>query len=141
MKTYDPSQVIVIWGPIIFSGLTDDGDAITAEHDEDHATKKVGLGGEVARAMNMNRCGGVSVRLMATSMTNDELSAAAAVDRLDRSAVFPLTIKDLSGLTVFFTKSAWIKKIPQLTYAKEIGVREWPFDCGQIDTFIGGIIG
>ena len=34
-----------------------------------------------------------------------------------------------------------IKKIPTLTYAKEIGVREWPFDCGQIDTFIGGIDG
>lgn len=141
MKTYDPSQVIVTWGPIIFSGFTDDGDAISAEHDEDHATKKVGLDGEVARAMNMNRCGGATIRLMATSMTNNGLSLAAAQDRLDRSAVYPLTVKDLSGETLFFTSRAWIKKTPAITYAKEIAVREWPFDCGQIDTFIGGIDG
>lgn len=139
MKTYDPNTVIVIWGAIIFSGFTDDGDAISAEHDEDHATKKVGLQGEVARAMNLNRCGSANFRLMATSMTNDLLSVAATQDRLDRSGVYPLTIKDLSGNTVFFTESAWIKKTPQITYSKEIGVREWPFDCGQIDTFLGGI--
>lgn len=139
MKTYDPSQVIVTWGPIIFEGFTDDGDAISAEHDEDHATKKVGLQGEVARAINLNRTGGASFRLMATSMTNNKLSLAAIQDRLDRSAVYPLTIKDLSGATVFFTSQAWIKKTPAITFSKEIAVREWPFDCGQIDTIVGGI--
>lgn len=141
MKTYDPRQVIVIWGAIIFSGFTDDGDAISAEYDEDHATKKVGLDGQVARAMNLNRTGSCTLRLMATSMCNALMSAAANLDLADRSAVLPLTIKDLSGTTLVFTKDAWIKKTPGPAYGKEIGVREWVLDCGQFDTFIGGVDG
>lgn len=139
-KTYDPKQVIAIWGAVIFTGLVDDGDAIAIEYDEDHVTKKVGLDGEVARAMSANRTGKITVRLMATSMVNDALSAAAVLDQTDRSAVFPFTIKDLSGLTLVFTSSAWIMKTPGPSYGKEIGTREWVFDCAQMDSFVGGII-
>ena len=139
-KTYDPKRVIAIWGAITFTGLVDDGEAISVEYDEDHVTKKVGLDGEVARAMSANRTGKITVRLMATSMSNDLLSAAAVLDQVDRSADFPFTIKELSGRTLVFTSSAWIMKTPGPSYGKEIGTREWVFDCAQMDAFVGGII-
>ena len=140
-NTYDPKLVTVVWGAIIFSGFVDDGDAISVEYDEEHATKKVGLDGQVARAMNANRTGKCTVRLMATSITNDLLSAAAAQDNIDRSAVYPLIVKDLSNLTVVFAKDAWINKTPGPAFSKDIGVREWVLDCGQMDVFNSGNAG
>lgn len=139
MKTYDPKQVLVIWGAIIWQGFAEDGEAIQLEYDEDHSTKKVGLDGEVARAMNGNRTGKFTGRLMATSMTNDLLSAAAILDSETRTAVYPLTVKDLSGNTLAFSDKAWIMKTPGPAYGKEIGVREWVLDTAQLTLFNGGI--
>lgn len=138
MKTYDPNLVTVVWGAHIVTGLAEDGDAISAVHDEDQASKRVGLTGEVARAMNHNRTGKVTLRLLQTALSNAFFSAAFAQDRLDRSAAYPLLIKDLSGTTLFFTSSAWIMKPADLTFGKDVGTREWTFDTAQIDLFIGG---
>jgi hypothetical protein len=139
MKTYDPKQVIAVWGTIMLQGFTDDGDAISVAYDEDHVTKKVGLDGEVARAMNGNRTGKITLRFMATSMTNDLLSAAAAADPITRTSVYPFTLKDLSGNTLVLTDKAWVLKSPGPAYGKEVGVREWVLDTAQMTVVNGGI--
>lgn len=140
-KTYDPGKVICIWGAITFVGFVEDGDAISVAYDEDHVTKRVGLTGEVVRSINRNRTGKVTLRLLASSMSNDLMSAAANLDRLDGSAVFPFLLKDLSGLTLIATPEAWIMKTPGPAFGKEIGTREWVLDCGQLEMFNGGILG
>lgn len=140
-KTYNGKKVAVIWGAIIFQGLAQDGDAISVTFDEDHVTKAVGMDGEVARAMNANRTGKITVRLMATSLTNQLLSAAKELDAASGTAYYPLTVKDASGLDIHFAKEAWILKTPDSSYSKEIGIREWVFDCGQLISNPGGISG
>lgn len=140
-KTYNGKKVAVIWGTIIFQGLAQDGDAISVAYDEDHVTKDVGLDGEVAWAMNANRTGKITVRLMATSLTNQLLSAAKELDALNGTAVYPFIVKDASGLDIHFAKESRILKTPDSSYSKEIGVREWVFDCGQLISNPGGISG
>lgn len=137
VRTYDPKKVLVIIGGVPMSGFSD-GDFIKAVRDEDAFMKKVGVDGETSRAKNNNRSGSLTLTLMQTSLSNDVLSGFAAADELASAGVVPVLIKDLSGTTTFFSSDAWIKKMPEGGFGKEVGTREWVLDTTAIDAFIGG---
>lgn len=137
VKTYDPALIVGQWGGIIFSGYQD-GEFIKASRDEDTFKKYVGTDGEVSRVRSRNKTGTVTLTLAQTSMANDEIAAQAEEDELTGLIVAPLTIKDLSGATLFFSPDAWVKKPAEVAYGKEIGPREWVFDCGSVEVFVGG---
>lgn len=137
MRTYDPAQIVVQFGPIIMSGYQD-GTFVKAGRDGDTFTKYVGVDGEVSRGRNRNKAGNAALTLAQTSATNDLLSSVQEVDELTGAGVYPFTIKDLNGTTLFFSPEAWIKKPPDTEYGKEIGPREWLFDTGKVETFTGG---
>ena len=139
VKLYDPASVIVAFGPNELSGFAE-GTMVRVERDEDTFTKKVGVDGECTRTRNMNRCGSVSVMLMATSSSNLVLSALHNADELASNgvSVLPLIIKDNAGYSLHVAKEAWIRKPPASEHAKEAPEREWVFDTGPMTTVEGG---
>lgn len=137
MRTYDPAQIVVQFGPIVASGFQD-GSFIKASRDADTFTKYVGTDGETSRARSRNKSGSAELTLAQTSLTNDLLSGVAEVDEMTGFGVYPLTIKDLNGTTLLFAPEAWIRKSPENEFGKEIGPRAWVFDTGSMDVFTGG---
>lgn len=137
MRTYDPAQIVIQWGPIIASGYQD-GSFAKASRDADTFAKYVGTDGEVSRARSRNRAGSVEITLAQTSLTNDLLSQEQEVDELTGLGVYPLTVKDLNGTTLVYAPEAWLKKPAEVEYGKEIGPRVWTFDTGSMDVFVGG---
>jgi hypothetical protein len=137
MRTYDPAQIVIQFGPYILSGYQD-GTFVKAGRDGDTFTKYVGTDGEVSRARSRNKSGNVEVTLAQTSITNDLLSGVQELDELTGAGVYPFTIKDLNGTTLLFAPEAWIKKPADTEYGKEIGPRAWLFDTGKMETFTGG---
>lgn len=133
---YDPSQVVVTWGPNLISGFAE-GTFIAATRDEDGFFKKIGADGEVGRARNKNRGGSVTLTLLQTSLSNDTLSASQVADELTGLGTFPLLVKDLLGNTLLTAPNAWVKKRADAEFGKEISDREWILDCDQLLGVVG----
>jgi hypothetical protein len=137
--TYDPSKLIVTIGSVIVSGFGD-GDSIKAERYEDNYFLKVGLDGGVARARNSNKTGKIEITLLSTSGANDQLSGFFLSESLvvDGTPIAPFVIADTSGRTVLSATQGWLKKIPSVTFGKEVGTNVWVMDCADLTVFHGG---
>jgi len=134
---YDPKLFTIILAGKIIGGYADD-DFIEIERDEDMWTKKVGVDGEVTRAKSNNKAGKVTIRLMQSSSSNDDLTALMLADEVTNAGAGPLLCKDGSGRTAFFSDTAWIKKAAKATFKKGVNTYEWQIDTGVLDVYVGG---
>lgn len=138
VKTYDPKMVIVNFGALSISGYAD-GTFIRVARSGDAFAKRKGAAGDVER---INRNQGdfeVTLTLLQTSSTNAELSAILAADQVTNAGVFPLSITDTLGETLFFAPQAWIRKDPDWEDGDDLNSREWTFDTGIVlSNIVGG---
>ena len=138
VKTYNLGAVDVIFAGIPFEGFAD-GTVITVARNNPMSSDLVGGDGEGARAMSNDRSGSVTVVLMQTSATNLALSAIAKADEdSGGQGVFPLMVKDGSGLSVAQAETAWLEKIADAEYGRELTNRTWVIKTDNLDSVIGG---
>lgn len=137
VKTYDPKQVAVICGSKIISGYAD-GTFVVVERNEQAFNLKVGVDGEGARAKSNNKSGKITITLLQSSQSNDDLSAFAAADELTGEGVFPCTVKDSSGTTLCAAATAWVQKMANPEFSGEIGQRVWVIESDEVDMLVGG---
>ena len=137
VKTYDPKMIVITFGVIPISGYAE-GTFVRVNRSGDAFSKSKGAGGDVERINRSQGDCGVSRTLQQTAGTNAELSAALAADMATNAGVFPLTIKDLLGQTLFYAPQAWIRKDPEWEDGDELNAREWTFDTGIGSNFLGG---
>lgn len=135
--SFDPSQVIVAFAGSVLHGFAD-GPFIKASRHEDAFMLQVGADGEAARVRNKNKSGTCALTLQQTSVSNDVLSALAAADEAGGVGTGALLIKDLNGSTLLSAPVAWIKKVADVEFGKELGTREWTFETGEFVMFVGG---
>jgi Protein of unknown function (DUF3277) len=136
-KTYNSKKVLVSFAGKILTG-TMEGSFVTASRNNDSFTLAIGSDGEAARAANSDQSGTVTVTLMQTSPSNDDLANLMAQDELTNVGTGALFVKDASGRTLVSAVEAWIRKPADSEFAKEIGGREWTFETGRLDIFNGG---
>lgn len=137
VTTYDPKKNIVVFGGIEISGFAEDS-IIEIEPLGDGMKTVVGCDGESARSIDPNQNYKATIKLMATSASNDLLSAQYVADRESGSGMLPLIFKDLSGRTTFFAEQAWVTKLPKIAREKEVKSNEWVLETGPADVVIGG---
>lgn len=136
--TYDPKKNIIIYGGRQLTGFAED-DMITIKPLGDGMQIHSGADGEVGRSVDPNRTFEVKVSLATSSKSNDYLSECYNKDRRTGSYMLPLTIKDLSGSTLFFAKQAWVQNFPESKRGRKIDNQDWTFNTGQVnDPVIGG---
>jgi hypothetical protein len=137
VNTYDPKLFSVIVGAKIMSGFSD-GSFIRVERNEQAWNLKVGVDGEGTRAKSNNLSGKVTITLMQSSSSNDDLSAFAAADELSNSGAVPLLVKDVSGTTVCSAVTAWVMKYPDTEFGKEVLTRAWVLETDELLMLVGG---
>ena len=136
--TYDPKKNIIIYGGRQLTGFAED-DMITIKPLGDGMQIYSGADGEVGRSVDPNRTFEVKVSLATSSKSNDYLSECYNKDRRTGSYMLPLTIKDLSGSTLFSAKQAWVQNFPESKRGRKIDNQDWTFNTGQVnDPVIGG---
>ena len=136
--TYDPKKNIIIYGGRQLTGFAED-DMITINPLGDGMQIYSGADGEVGRSVDPNRTFEVKVSLATSSKSNDYLSECYNKDRRTGSYMLPLTIKDLSGSTLFFAKQAWVQNFPESKRGRKSDNQDWTFNTGQVnDPVIGG---
>ena len=137
VKTFDPKMVVITFGSIPISGYAE-GTFVSVNRSGDAFAKRKGAGGDVERINKNQGDFDVTVTLLQTTPTNKELSAVLAADQVTNAGVFPLTIKDLLGETLFFAPQAWIRKDPEWEDGDDLNSRAWIFDTGIGSNLIGG---
>lgn len=136
---YSPKDVVVSFGPLLISGFAEDT-FVTAEHNSDAYTHKVGADGEVTWSKSADRSGKIELTLMASSSSNAALTAMHAADRLSPIgvSVLPILIKDNYGYSLATGARARITKMPKAEYGKEVGTRVWTFIVEDLKIVEGG---
>lgn len=137
LATYDPLRVSVTFGGEDLTGFGPDT-IIKVSRNEDGWSMQVGAGGDVARTRNQNRSGSAEITLMATSPSNDDLTAIAKSDETAGNGIGPFQVKDLNSKTLCSAQNAWVKKFPDMERAKETGVCVWVLDLDRVNMNIGG---
>lgn len=136
LKTYNFTDVAVIFGTRALSGFAEGGVNVTRA--EDSFTDSVGADGEVSRSRTNDRRGNVEITLQQTSDSNDFLSESIVADENSGAGVKALTIKDNNGTTLAFAAEAWVIKPADSPMARESGDRVWTIRCASLDLFVGG---
>lgn len=138
VKTYNPKDLIIIFGGVVVSGFAD-GTFVTVTPNSERFTRTVGADGEVGRAKSNDNTHEVVITLMSTSASNDYLSIVLNADKSLNAGVKPLQIIDNKGTTLFFWDAAWIVQPPDVEFSKEITERAWTLHTGQVvEENIGG---
>jgi hypothetical protein len=137
VKTYDPKLVSVIVGGKIMSGFAD-GTYVMVERNEAAYALKVGVDGEGTRAKSNNRSGKITITLMNSSKSNDDLSGFALADELSNGGVVPCMVKDNGGTTLAACETGWVQKIANAELAKEANARTWVIETDSLNMFVGG---
>lgn len=129
VKTYDPKKMTVIFGSCILHGF-DEGTFISVEGEGDGITAIVGCDQEIVRSIDPSSIlKKITVTLLQSSSSNDELSKIFDRDNQNGDGIMPLAIKDLSGTSFLMSDQAWITKKPNFQRGKDVGDGkcEWEF--------------
>ena len=135
--SYDPKQVQVIVDGNPITGFAD-GTFVEVEFDEQQWNKVSGADGLVSRSKTNNFGGTITITLLATSNSNDILSAIWNRDRRNNNGVVPILVKDSQGRTVWSAAHAWVQQMANQAYSKDTEEREWVFDCAEHMGAAGG---
>ena len=139
IKTYDPKANVITLGPLILQGFAENK-FLSAKRVTATFSTQVGASGEVARSKSNDRRGQVTLTTIASSITNDALSALAILDEQTGGGVGAFQVVDLNGTTLLHAQNAWVSKMPDTELGKELGETEWMIECDSLDVFRGGII-
>jgi len=137
VRTFDPKQVIITFGPVIITGFAE-GTFITIVQSGPSFEKVKGADGSINRINKNANDHTATMTLQETSISNDALSTIHIADKLSNTGKHPLTVTDLSGTSKFFAPQAWITQPPDAEKADVLSTREWAFDTGIAAHFIGG---
>lgn len=136
--TYNSKMLVIVYGSREVDGFAED-DMVTIKPLGEGTQIYSGADGSVGRSMDPNQTYEVTIALATTSKTNDYFSNVYNLDRSTGRGILPLTIKDLSGTTVFQANQAWITNFPEHKRGRKIEAQEWVFHTGQVaNPMIGG---
>ena len=139
IKTYDPKANVVTLGGLILGGFAENK-FLSVKRVTDTFSDQVGASGEVARSKSNDRRGEIELTTLASSATNDALSALAILDEQTGSGVGAFQLSDANGTTLVHAANAWIARMPDTELAKEVGETNWKIRCDSVDIFRGGLV-
>ena len=138
-KTFDPKKINVIAGAVPIRGLDSDS-MLKIERDVPELYQDyTDAYGALTRFKTSNNMCTITLTLSQESSGNDVLSNYMQLDKRSDAGGFPLTVQDLNGKSLFFSKFAYIYKAPTVEMGKENKTREWVLKAADMDMYIGGI--
>jgi hypothetical protein len=138
-KTQDADQISISYGGADIHGFAPDS-VIEIEQESNDFEDEVGADGEVSRSKTNDRRATIRIYLMATSDSNDLLSAISNADRKapNGAGIAPLYVRDRSGRAVYSAAECWVRKPPQVSFKRSAQERVWELRCANLERFDGG---
>ena len=137
-KTFDPSQLSVVFGTSAMVGFAEDT-MISVETEDQQYNDNTDIHGNVTRYKVNRNTARITLTLTESSVSNDVLSNYAELDRASDAGSFPIMIKDPNGTTLFSSTSGYVLQKPSVDFGMEAKNREWQIKATNVSNFIGGI--
>lgn len=135
VSTYNPSDVSLNIGGYPVAGWQ----SITIARSVKGFTVIRGIRGKNTRVRNKDTSATIILTLMGSSPTNDVLSQIHDLDLELGTARIALTIKDVSGSSVFSTNEAYITGYPSASFTGQIEDRSWELFAQTTESYnVGG---
>lgn len=137
--TYDPSLITLSVAGIVVGGYAED-EYVNVEQNAKRFEHKVGADGTPARARILDRSGLVTITLLSTSASNDDLSALANSDDTtpNGGGIGAFVLRDRGGTTLIQAPDCWVEEVPAVAFGRTVGSRVWKIRLGKITTFTAG---
>lgn len=139
-KIYDADQVTLVFMGVLVQSGYDDGVFLEIEQEADDFVHKVGTDGETTRSKSLNKNADVKVHLMQTSDGNAALSALNNLDKLtpNGAGVGPMLVRDRQGTSIYTAAHCYVRKPPDVKFAREASDRVWTLHCTDLVRLDGG---
>lgn len=126
MRTFDFKNYDLIVGDNLISGFAE-GSSIEVSPESPGFTDKVGVDGEVTSARSHDKRANMTITLMASSESNDVLSAIYAADRagINGEGVLSVALVNREGTDEHRASQARIMQGPDVALDAEVGERSW----------------
>lgn len=136
VKTYSVEDISV---SVFGRNLRGFGDSrVKIAMSEDAFTYTADTDGNGTRNKNPNQSGTIVLTLKGSSDDNLFLSGLAAADYKTKLGTFPVLVKDNNGTSLYTAAEAWIQKMADAEFAKEVGDREYTIMCHKLIMVNGG---
>lgn len=135
--TYDSNSVSVVVGGRLITGRGE-STFLTIKRNNDSWTLVMGTDGIGSRAKTNDKSGEFEITLHHTSPENSILQAFATADEQTNGGAVPVIVRDNNGATLATAATAWVKKLPDIEYSRDVGERTWTLSSDSIDIAITG---
>lgn len=137
-RNYEAAQVMVIVGGVPMEGFTPDS-FVEITYNTENFALQIGPDGTGSRSKTNDLSARITLHFQQTSPSNDVLTGLFFADgESPVGAPVPMMIKDNSGRTLFVTETAWILKIPDVSFSTALSERAWMFETDALVPFVGG---
>jgi Protein of unknown function (DUF3277) len=137
-KTFDPNQLTMVFGTSIMTGYAD-GTMLSIAFDEQRYNTEVDANGNSIRYKINNNNATITITLNQASPSNDVLSVYMNLDRQSDTGVFPISIKDNRGSSLFTSIGAYVESTPSVEFGTTGNNREWVIKATDVGFFVGGL--
>lgn len=129
VKTHDLKDFALIFGGKTITGFGD-GAAINIEFQNPRYETLFGADGEPTRKRhNADNYAQVTISLMSTSTSNNDMAAIALLDRLSNGVPVPFGVRHLKGGETYACEQAYIQGNPNAEISADPTAREWIIEC------------
>lgn len=129
VNTYDPSSVILAFGGYPLTGWN----SISIRKNSPGYVIDRGIRGKHTRHRNTDTSATITFSCIQTGEANDILSDIHRVDLQTGLGRIDLTLKDLSGSSLFHSSEAFIADFPESRYSADFEYRIWTIVCLTTD--------
>ncbi len=125
------NECAISFAGVMFPGAGADGEVLTIEMEGDDYGDTLSADGDVTRWRTNDRRATVTLKLLQTSQMVPQLMAVSNADlaALNGAGVGAFQVANLTTGERFEAPEAWIKKQPNMSYAREVSAREFVIRC------------
>lgn len=137
INTYVPSDIVLLVGGWELTGWN----SISVSRNSPTFQQIRGIRGKNTRVRNKDTSAFILIETNQTEIANEVFSKIVEADVEFGTAVLSVSLKDLSGSTVFSTETAYISGYPkESAFTAELGVRNWEIVCEDSKMFVGASV-
>lgn len=135
---YSPIDVeISIAGLHTVTGVAD-GTFVNITKDVEPFETERAMDGSIQRIYKHDEGYKLDITLAQSSPSNNIFSALYNMDVATQMGKFPVFVTDTKGSTKFFALTAWVDRIPNVSFSNQLETRTWTLSCAQATITVGG---
>lgn len=134
VNSFSPKDVQLIVAGYVITGW----ERITITRRVKGFTPIPGIRGKNTRVVSQDTSSTIAVPILQTSQSNEVLSSIHEQDLDKKTGRLPITLKDISGNSIFSSDEGYITGFPSVTYSGGFEYRTWEIFLQRTSSYIIG---